>query len=279
MVYRGMNIGCAKPSAATQALAPHRLIDIRDPDEIYSAEQFRVDALSEMAAITASGQIPLLVGGTMLYFRALERGLTPLPKADPEIRARLTEEARSQGWASLHARLAKTDPVLAERIHPNDPQRIQRALEIIELTGMPPTVLFQTRPVVPLPYRIIKLVLSPSDRATLHRRIEVRFEKMLAEGLVREVESLYNGRDPNHPLPALRAVGYRQVWECLSGVVDFTTMQARAVAATRQLARRQLTWLRAESATRWIESTEDQPFPKLLDLYPLFRSIETNALE
>ncbi|CAK0758741.1 tRNA dimethylallyltransferase [Gammaproteobacteria bacterium] len=256
MVYRGMDIGSAKPGPEVLAIAPHRLIDIHDPAEAYSAAQFRSDALREMEDITAAGRVPLLVGGTMLYFRALERGLAPLPEADPEVRARLATEAVHLGWAALHARLATLDPVLAQRIHPNDPQRIQRALEIIELTGRPPTELFASEAPQKLPYRLIKLVISPADRPLLQRRIAARFVRMLGEGLVGEVEVLYNRKDLGLHTPALRAVGYRQVWEHLAGSVDFATMQERAVVATRQLARRQLTWLRPEPATQWLESTD-----------------------
>ncbi len=256
MVYRGMDIGAAKPCAAVQAVAPHRLIDIRDPADTYSAADFRVDALREMAHITALGRVPLLVGGTMLYFRALEHGLAALPKADPTVRAHLLEEAEQVGWAALHARLATIDPALAARIHRNDPQRIQRALEIVALTGKPPTELFAAAEHSPLPYRLLKLIVAPADRSLLQHRIAVRLTQMLQEGLVSEVELLYNRGDLSLRTPALRSVGYRQVWEYLAGDVGFATMQERAVVATRQLARRQLTWLRAESSTHWIESTD-----------------------
>lgn len=256
MVYRGMDIGSAKPSIETRLATPHRLIDIRDPSDAYSAAQFRADALHEMSEITTAGQIPLLVGGTMLYFRALEHGLTPLPQADPVVRARLAAEAEQQGWAGLHSRLTMLDPVLARRIHPNDPQRIQRALEIIELTGQPPTELFATGIASSLPYHLIKLVISPADRTLLHQRIATRLIRMLEEGLVEEVEVLYNRGDLGLQTPALRAVGYRQVWQYLSGTINFATMQERAIVATRQLARRQLTWLRPEPVTQWFESTD-----------------------
>ena len=256
MVYRGLDIGSAKPSAAVQALAPHRLIDIRDPADAYSAAQFRTDALRAMADIAAAGRVPLLVGGTMLYFRALEKGLAPLPSADPQVRAALAAEAEQLGWAALHTRLATLDPVLAARIHSNDPQRIQRALEIIALTGKPPTELFATSESPTLPYRLMKLIVSPADRGLLQQRIAVRFLQMLQEGLVREVEVLYNRGDLGLHMPALRAVGYRQVWEYLEGRIDFATMQTRAVVATRQLARRQLTWLRPEPADQRLESTD-----------------------
>ncbi len=266
MVYRGMDIGSAKPDAAVRAIAPHRLIDIRDPTDTYSAAQFRTDALCEMADITASGRIPLLVGGTMLYFRVLEKGLSPLPAADPAVRAKLTAEAEALGWGVLHARLASIDPLLAQRIHENDPQRIQRALEIIALTGKAPTELFAAEESPGLPYRLLKLILSPADRGLLQRRIATRFVQMLREGLVGEVEFLYNRGDLDLCTPALRAVGYRQVWEYLAGHYDFATMQERALAATRQLARRQLTWLRPEPAAQWLESTDPEVVTQALRL-------------
>ncbi|CAK0771154.1 tRNA dimethylallyltransferase [Gammaproteobacteria bacterium] len=268
MVYRGMDIGSAKPSAAVRAITPHRLIDIRDPVDTYSAAQFRDDALREMADITAAGRIPLLVGGTMLYFRALERGLAPLPEANTEVRARLAAQAEQHGWAALHARLATLDPALALRIHPNDPQRIQRALEIIELTGRPPTELFALGEIQAsgLPYHLIKLVISPADRTLLQQRIAARLIQMLGEGLVSEVEVLYNRKDLSLHTPALRAVGYRQVWEYLMGNIDFAKMQEQAIVATRQLARRQLTWLRAESVNQWFESTDPELTARTLRL-------------
>lgn len=256
MVYRGMDIGSAKPSQAIRAQIPHRLIDIRDPADTYSAALFRNDALREMSEIIKTERIPLLVGGTMLYFRALEQGLAPLPAANPEIRAQLTAAAEQYGWAALHKCLANFDPILAQRIHPNDPQRIQRALEIIELTGRPPTELFAAAKNLALPYRLIKIIVSPADRSILQQRIASRLNKMLAEGLVSEVEVLYNRQDLSLATPALRAVGYRQVWEYLMGQINFNTMQERILIATRQLARRQLTWLRSESVNHWLESTD-----------------------
>jgi tRNA dimethylallyltransferase len=264
MVYRGMDIGSSKPSVETRLVIPHRLIDIRDPSDTYSAAQFRTDALREMAEITAAGKIPLLVGGTMLYFRALEHGLAPLPQANPVIRARLVAEAEQFGWAALHSRLAVLDPVLAQRIHPNDPQRIQRALEIIELTGQPPTKLFTASESSQLPYRLIKLVISPADRGGLHQRIAIRLAQMLEEGLVEEVEVLYNRKDLGLHTPALRAVGYRQAWKYLTGELDLPTMRERAIIATRQLARRQLTWLRSEPVVQWFESTDPNLVTRVL---------------
>lgn len=265
MVYRGMDIGSAKPDPETLARVPHRLIDIRDPADAYSAAQFRDDALREMAAITAAGRIPLLVGGTMLYFRALLTGLSLLPSADAEIRARLEAEAEVEGWDSLHRRLAEVDAVAAARIHPHDPQRIQRALEVYELTGIPLSQLQQQESVdQPLPYRIVKLAVAPSDRAVLHQRIATRFEQMLDQGLIEEVEGLRQRGDLHLDLPALRAVGYRQVWEFLIGDIDYTEMKERGIIATRQLAKRQFTWLRAERALTILESLDKRLQDKAL---------------
>jgi tRNA dimethylallyltransferase len=252
MVYRGMDIGTAKPDAATLAVAPHRLIDICDPSEAFSASRFRQRALAEMREIVGRGRIPLLVGGTMLYFRVLEEGLSPLPAADPALRARLEAEAAARGWPALHARLAEVDPAAARRIEPTDPQRIQRALEIYELTGEPQSAWFQRPTDNALPYRPVKIVLSLADRAVLHGRIEARLRAMLAAGFVEEVERLYRRGDLHPDLPAMRAVGYRQVWEYLAGVVDYDTMAQKAIFATRQFAKRQLTWLRnADPASRF----------------------------
>ena len=265
MVYRGMDIGSAKPDPDTLARAPHRLIDIRDPAEAYSAAQFREDALREMAGISAAGRIPLLVGGTMLYFRALLTGLSTLPSADAEIRTRLEAEAEAEGWASLHRRLTEVDAAAAVRIHPNDPQRIQRALEVYELTGIPLSELQQQQAIdQPLPYRIIKLAVAPADRGILHQRIAARFEGMLRSGLVEEVEGLRRRGDLHLDLPALRAVGYRQVWEFLEGDIDYTEMMERGIIATRQLAKRQFTWLRSEQALTLLDSLDGQLQDKAL---------------
>lgn len=245
LVYRGLNIGAAKPDAATLAKYPHRLIDIRDPAQPYSAAEFRSDALREMEAISAAGKIPLLVGGTGLYFRALQGGLSDLPNADPPLRERLIQQAAQHGWATLHARLAGLDPVAAARISPGDAQRIQRALEVIELTGKPLSTLQGALP-KRFPYRVLKLALIPRDRALLHARIAQRMEAMLAEGFLDEVRALRGRGDLHADLPALRAVGYRQLWQHLDGDCDFGDFRDRAIFATRQLAKRQTTWLRAE---------------------------------
>ncbi len=261
MVFREMDIGTAKPDPSVLERAPHRLIDILDPSESYSAARFREDALGEMAAITASGGIPLLVGGTGLYFRALERGLSELPHGDPAVRARIDAQASRLGWGGLHERLAKVDPASAQRIHPNDPQRLQRALEVYELTGRPMSDLWAEGVGGQLPYAVSKLVVAPADRELLRGRIGRRFEAMLEAGFVAEVERLYARGDLRADLPAIRCVGYRQVWQYLEGESDYRTMVERAITASRQYAKRQLTWLRPEPDALWLDSTD----PKLLD--------------
>jgi tRNA dimethylallyltransferase len=258
MVYRGMDIGTAKPGPQVLAVAPHRLIDILDPTESYSTARFRTDALDAMVAISAQGRIPLLVGGTMLYFRGLQRGLAKLPDAAPEVRQALLEEAERVGWAALHARLARVDPESAARIHPRDPQRIQRALEVHAVTGEPMSALIRAGAQGPPPYRLLKLVRAPEDRQVLHGRIERRFAAMLDQGLVGEVESLWARWDLNADLPSMRCVGYRQVLKYLLGEYSFEEMALRALFATRQLAKRQFTWLRAEASTHWLG---DAPSP------------------
>lgn len=246
LVYKNMNIGTAKPDADILKRAPHRLIDFLDPAQTYSAAEFREDALREMAEITAKGRIPLLVGGTMLYFRALEQGLSELPSADPMIRARLIAEATQTSWQALHERLQQIDPEAAARIHPNDPQRLQRALEVYELTGENLTSLQRKLRFEACPYQLLKLALIPENRTWLHNRLEQRFDTMLDLGLIKEVEQLYARPDLNTSLPAIRAVGYRQVWDYLDGKIDYNLMRNRAIVATRQLAKRQMTWLRSD---------------------------------
>ncbi|WP_206605598.1 tRNA (adenosine(37)-N6)-dimethylallyltransferase MiaA [Pelagibaculum spongiae] len=244
MVYRGMDIGSAKPSAEELAAAPHRLIDICDPSEPYSAAQFREDALKEMAEISSRGKIPLLVGGTMMYFKALIEGLAELPQSDPEIRDQLRKEAEEKGLQALHCELSVIDPVSAERIHPNDPQRLLRALEVFRISGQTLTQHQSVQKENPLPYRTLAISLMPECRAQLHERIALRFNQMLELGLLDEVRTLYQ-RDDLHPeLPSIRSVGYRQCWEHLNGELDYQQMIERGVIATRQLAKRQLTWLR-----------------------------------
>ncbi len=244
LVYRGMDIGTAKPDAATLARAPHHLLDIRDPAEAYSAAAFRGDALRLMAGIVARGRVPLLVGGTMLYFRALLQGLDDLPRADASLRTELEAAAAARGWPALHAELATVDPVTAARLAPNDSQRIGRALEIFQLTGKPMSALLD-RAQSELPYRVLQLALIPSDRAALHQRIAARFDAMLAEGLLAEVETLRRDYVLTPDLPSMRAVGYRQAWACLDGDIDMQALREQGIAATRQLAKRQLTWLRS----------------------------------
>lgn len=245
MVYRGMDIGTAKPTPAERALAPHRLIDIVDPTVAYSAGQFCQDALQAIHEIHAVGRIPLLVGGTFLYFRALQQGLSPLPCANTEVRERLSQEAAVLGWSALHDRLRHVDPDSAQRISPTDGQRIQRALEIYELTGLPRSDWF-TRSVPYSPqYRYISVGLAPSSRADLLPQIESRWHSMLRSGLLEEVQTLKQRGDLSLELPALRAVGYRQVWQYLEGSIDYQQMQTLALTATAQLAKRQMTWLRS----------------------------------
>ena len=257
LVYRGMDIGTAKPDRATLRRAPHALIDIRDPAESYSAAEFRADALTEMAHITSRGRVPLLVGGTMLYFRALSRGLAELPPASPELRERIETQAREQGWQALHERLAALDPEAARRIHPNDPQRIQRALEVIGLSGRRISDLQRRQQRQPLPYRVLRIVVCPQPRSALHQRIEARFGQMLAQGFLDEVRALRARGDLQRDLPSMRCVGYRQAWSHLEGEIGYQEMCRKAVAATRQLAKRQLTWLRQESGALWYDLSEE----------------------
>jgi tRNA dimethylallyltransferase len=257
LVYRGMDIGTAKPDAGLLKAAPHRLIDIRDPAETYSAAEFREDALREMDAIVANGNIPLLVGGTMLYFRALEQGLSAMPPADPEVRAALEQELQEEGLASLYRRLQQVDPRAAARIHANDPQRIQRALEVYEVTGQPLSDFHARGREAPLPYRLVKVILAPGDRVRMQQRIERRFREMLDAGLVDEVRKLLESGDLDASVPAMRAVGYRQVRAFLAGRLSYDEMVNQAIVATRQYAKRQLTWLRREEDARWFAAEDD----------------------
>lgn len=244
LVYRSMDIGTAKPDAATLALAPHHLIDIIDPTQSYSAAQFRADALRLMAEITARGKIPLLAGGTMLYFKALQQGLDDLPQADPAIRAAIDALAVETGWPALHAELARLDPATAARLNPADGQRIQRALEVCRITGRPMSELLGQGMAAELPYRVIALALQPSDRAVLHQRIAQRFDAMLAQGLIEEVQQLRQTFALEPSMPSMRCVGYRQAWQYLDGEFGMAELREKGIAATRQLAKRQLTWLR-----------------------------------
>ncbi|HEY0964015.1 MAG TPA: tRNA (adenosine(37)-N6)-dimethylallyltransferase MiaA [Pseudomonadales bacterium] len=257
LVYRGLDIGSGKPDAATRAQAPHRLIDIRDPAEPYSAADFRSDALREMNEIVRNGRIPLLVGGTMLYFKALRDGLAPMPSADPEVRARITELAQREGWSAVHKRLQDVDPQAAARIHPNDPQRLQRALEVYEVSGRALSEFHADKPAggaPDLPCRLAFVAMLP-DRAALHAAIAQRFQQMLSAGFVDEVCALRARGDLDVNTPAIRSVGYRQVWEFLDGKYDYATMVDKGIAATRQLAKRQYTWLRGWSDLQEVECT------------------------
>ena len=256
LIYRGMDIGTAKPSKAELALAPHRLIDICDPAESYSAANFRTDALREMQEISAQGKIPLLVGGTMLYYKALLEGLSPLPSADEKVRSEIEAKAALVGWGGLHQELSKIDPISAQRINPNDSQRINRALEVFYLTGKTLTELTAQKGEA-LPYDILQFAIAPEQREVLHRRIEQRFHKMIELGFQQEVEKLYRRPDLNENLPSIRCVGYRQMWEYLRGDYDHDEMVFRGICATRQLAKRQITWLRGwTSPIQWLDSLQ-----------------------
>lgn len=254
MVYRTMDIGTAKPDQATLKIAPHRLIDIRDPKVAYSAAQFREDALQEIQKILQQKKIPLLVGGTMLYFRVLQQGLSHLPSANSAVRKKMTEEAAQSSWPTLHQRLVKIDPIAAARIHPHDSQRIQRALEVYELTGKSLTAWQQESDLSFPNYQFYNVAVAPADRAILHERIAQRFKQMLQDGFIDEVRRLQARGDLTLEMPAIRSVGYRQVWEYLQGSCTYDEMQERGIIATRQLAKRQLTWLRSWPEIRWFDS-------------------------
>ena len=253
LIYKGMDIGTAKPDEQELALAPHRLINILDPKNAYSAADFRRDALTEMADIVAQGKIPLLVGGTMLYYKALLEGLSPLPAADPSIRQQIEEESQQKGWEALHQELAMIDPVSAQRIHPNDPQRLSRALEVFRITGKTLTELTAKKG-EPIPYRVKQFAVMPTQRSELHRRIELRFEKMIAAGFEQEVSTLHQRSDLHLDLPSIRCVGYRQMWEYLDGNGTLDEAVFKGICATRQLAKRQITWLRSWNDLTWLDS-------------------------
>ncbi|VEB27558.1 tRNA delta(2)-isopentenylpyrophosphate transferase [Actinobacillus lignieresii] len=256
LIYKGMDIGTAKPSKAELELAPHRLIDILDPSESYSAMNFREDALREMAEITASGRIPLLVGGTMLYYKALLEGLSPLPSADPEIRAEIEAKAEQIGWSGLHRELLAIDPIAGKRINPNDSQRINRALEVFYITGKTMTELTAQQG-DSLPYNVLQFAIAPQDRAVLHQRIEQRFYKMMELGFQQEVEKLRARGDLHKDLPSIRCVGYRQMWEYLDSDISLDEAIYKGICATRQLAKRQITWLRGwNSEITWLDSLD-----------------------
>lgn len=258
LIYKGMDIGTAKPSAAELALAPHRLIDMLDPAESYSVMNFREDALREMAEITAAGRIPLLVGGTMLYYKALLDGLSPLPSADQTLRAEIEVRAAQLGWAALHAELAAIDPVAGARINPNDSQRINRALEVFYLSGKTMTELTAEQG-EGIPYEITQFAIAPQERAVLHQRIAQRFDKMIDLGFEQEVRALFERGDLHAELPSIRCVGYRQMWAYLSGEISLDEAIFKGICATRQLAKRQITWLRGwESELTWLDSLDPE---------------------
>ncbi len=260
-VYRGMDIGTAKPSAEIRAAVPHHLLDIRDPHEVYSTGEF-VAAVSELVpAIVARGRVPVIVGGTMLYLRALTRGLSELPRATPEVRAKIDAEAAAIGWPAMHAKLAQVDERAARRIHPNDPQRIQRALEVYLTTGRPLSD-WHERGTQRLPYEFERMAFVP-ERSVLHERIESRFNKMMQAGLLDEVRALHDRADLNAEHPAMRTVGYRQLWGHLEGAYALEDAVLKSVAATRQLAKRQLTWLRSDPETTWYDPLSDTGFTAL----------------
>jgi len=252
LVYRGMDIGTAKPDKATLEIAPHRLIDICEPTESYSAARFRDDARTAMDEIHATGKIPLLVGGTMLYFRALQYGLSRLPESDPVIRERLEQQLKSKGSAFLHEQLSKVDAQIAKRIHQNDPQRIMRALEVFEISGKPLSVLQASTGEQVIDYDLKKFVIAPANREILHERIAVRFRQMMAQGFEEEVRKLMKIPGMHADLPSMRSVGYRQMLMYFDGTYDREEMIERGIIATRQLAKRQYTWLRADSEYVWL---------------------------
>lgn len=274
LVYRGMDIGTAKPSKELLAEFPHRLIDIIDPVQSYSAAEFRADALAAMADITERGNIPLLVGGTMLYFKALQEGLADMPPADASVRAQLEAEAAALGWQGLHDQLAEVDPVSAARIHPNDPQRLVRALEVYRVSGLSMTAHREQQTAQStdaaasgrhqLPYTVANLAIAPADRHVLHDRIAQRFVHMLEQGFVDEVLTLRARGDLHAGLSSMRAVGYRQVWDHLDGKLTWDQMQERGVIATRQLAKRQFTWLRSWADLQWLDSLACDNLPRAL---------------
>jgi tRNA dimethylallyltransferase len=258
LVYKGMDIGTAKPEPEVLAQFPHHLVNILDPTEPYSAGQFRDDALALMSEITHRGKVPLLVGGTMLYFKALQGGLADLPPAEPAIRAELDAEVEAHGLTHLHQRLAEVDPVSANRIHVNDPQRLQRAMEVYLISGKTLTELTAEQQ-VDFPYQVSKVIITPFDRKVLHERIERRYRNMVKAGFVDEVRRLFERDDCHAQLPAIRAVGYRQAWSYLSGEIDEETFIYKAIVATRQMAKRQLTWCRSQDDGVWFDSGEGLP--------------------
>ncbi|AKQ33643.1 tRNA dimethylallyltransferase [Candidatus Coxiella mudrowiae] len=264
MAYRGLDIGTAKPTLQELKSTPHHLIDICEPEVPYSAGQFYKDALKEIELIHAKNRIPLLVGGAMLYFHALEHGFSDLPIAQPMIRKKIKKEAEEKGWLALYEKLKKIDPKSALQINQNDAQRIQRALEVYETTGQPLSNYQNLKRLGALPYQFINIIVSPTNREDLHQRIEKRFDQMLQEDFLEEVKQLYQ-RNLNPTLPALRTVGYRQAWQYLEGDSDYETMRYKAIVATRQLAKRQLTWLRQWPYAKWFDSNRENLIEGIVD--------------
>ncbi len=265
LIYKGMDIGTAKPTLSERQLAPHALVDILDPVQAYSVGDFRRDALSLMASICNRGKTPLLVGGTMLYYKALIDGLSPLPAADLDIRAQIEQEAQLSSWQFMHEQLEKIDPIAAKRIHVNDPQRLSRALEVYRISGKSMTELTQIKS-EPIPFNVRQFAIAPQEKSTLHQRIELRFTKMLQAGFEQEVRELKSRADLHMDLPSMRCVGYRQMWQYLEGEIGYDEMQFRGVVATRQLAKRQMTWLRGwKTELTWLESTDPCNFDKIMN--------------
>lgn len=266
-IYRSMDIGTAKPSREEQARVPHHLIDIRDPAETYSAADFRNDALNLIGQIRARGNIPLICGGTMMYYKILREGISALPPADPALRARIDEEAKARGWPALHAELARYDPATAARLAPNDSQRLQRAIEIYRSSGIPMSewLARQRRDASPA-YRYVTVSLEPGDRSALHARIARRYHDMISAGLLDETKRLYRRGDLHTGMPSVRCVGYRQLWDHLEGRVDLTTAVEQAIAATRQLAKRQLTWLRSDAERHVVDCLATDALARVVDI-------------
>ncbi len=271
LIYRNMDIGTAKPTAEELQQYPHRLIDIKDAAQSYSVAEFCRDALAEINAIRDQGRIPLLVGGTMMYFKGLIEGISPLPEADAEIRQKIEQEAQAFGWQHMHEQLLACDPQAAERIHPNDPQRITRALEVFRLTGNTLSQLTETKG-DKLAGDVLQIAIAPSERKTLHQRIELRFKQMLAQGFKDEVKSLMRRNDLHENLPSIRCVGYRQMWQHLQGEFDEQEMEFRGICATRQLAKRQLTWLRKWPNLTWLTMEDENNLAKVLTLLEQFQA-------
>jgi tRNA dimethylallyltransferase len=267
LVYRGLDIGSAKPNKEELAAAPHRLIDICDPVESYSAAQFRKDAEHHIKDILQKGQVPVLVGGTMLYFKAIQQGLSQLPSAQPDVRNSIEAQAKKYGWDAVHKELAAVDPVSAQRIHPNDPQRLQRALEVYYISGKSLTQLQKENVAQPLPYEFINFAIAPTERKVLHKRIEQRFDLMLEQGFVEEVKALRECHDLHIDLPSMKSVGYRQAWMHLDGDYDLETMREKGIIATRQLAKRQFTWLRSWPNIHWLDTFAKDNIETVISVY------------